>query len=211
MTFRLRWATASQKSSFEIDALSFNMMCCVNICRCKSRDYAYQSVSRDIAGSVGFHWELRLAATFSALGIVNREVTFFCSLHVRHAHRGSVVVYLCARLFRATGTDVCAYTGCARPTGCSFSRPRTIDVKIEVSTSTKSARYFTESRWLRWRGNLYFDRFHSFFFFLSLHILVYYKKQKRHFYFFLSLSFTFFLFKKQRPSEISLKSSEYAA
>lgn len=31
---------------------------------------------------------------------------------------GPVVVYLCVRLFRAVGTDVCAYTGCAGPTEC---------------------------------------------------------------------------------------------
>lgn len=33
---------------------------------------------------------------------------------------GSVVVYLCVRLFHAIGTDVCTYTGCAGPTGCPF-------------------------------------------------------------------------------------------
>lgn len=62
----------------------------------------------------------RLAATFSTLRVVNSEVTFFFPLHVRHARRGSVVVYLCVRLFRTTGTDVSAYTGCARPIECLF-------------------------------------------------------------------------------------------
>lgn len=66
---------------------------------------------------------------FSALRIVNGEVAFFCPLHVRHARRGSVVVYLCVRLFRATGTDVCAHTGCARPTGCP-SPPQVIEAKL---------------------------------------------------------------------------------
>jgi len=61
--------------------------------------------------------KLRFIATFSGLYIVNGEVTF-SPLHVRHAD--SVVVYLYARLFRATETDVCAYTGCAGPIESPF-------------------------------------------------------------------------------------------